>query len=795
MTTMIAAALISLLTQGISPQILIVDDDGLGSYVYPDVDAALPFAAPGSLILIRPGSYPAATITGQSVNLLGLNDALGAAPRLAGLTLQGINADKTSLRNLRIESSSTGFLRVQSCQASIMLEDVWADRLEAFNSSALGLVDVSITWGTSATQSRVDAYDSSFQNFQASGTGVQLTQSAAFFSGCSLQGGAGLSGITVGGLICTNGQPGGPALALSQSTAVRLDTELKGGSGGPAGLAFPYMTCSNGPNGAQVLGGGLTTLPNPAAPHRLDANLPVVEGQALPLELKGAPGEHTFLFLAPGLAPLTLPTWNGTLLLQVPGATLIPTGILPASGELSLSFTLNLPAGVVGVELPVQPLFVHPSGLGPNYLGGASLVRFIDDLVPLQDCDGNQVPDSMDLAQGSGDCDQNGQLDICEILSGAAADCNQNGIIDACDVAAGAADIDGNLVPDSCQQKVRVPQDYPNIKAAANAASNGAIILIDSGTYVGPNNRIIAAFYKSLSFVGVNGPASTIVDLQSAGIFVWFSKCTLPNTVKGLTFLRGAEYWGTGAVRSSHSETCRVQDCVFSGCTGGAITASTGNSLEISRCQFLNNSVAIGPGGAINVQEISEVLVENCIFARNYSNTYHDSQGGGAIHIASLPPNPMTMHRIRNCLFYENGTNFYGGAIRGRGSRVEISGCTFANNDDLIGSSVHLSDALSAQVENSILVAPAGSTAAVLTLPANSSLSYSLLSSGLLPGPGVLTGDPQFLSTALLDFRLAPGSPCIDSGNPNYLPLPGEVDLAGQPRLQGAAVDIGCYEQ
>jgi hypothetical protein len=50
------------------------------------------------------------------------------------------------------------------------------------------------------------------------------------------------------------------------------------------------------------------------------------------------------------------------------------------------------------------------------------------------------------------------------------------------------------------------------------------------------------------------------------------------------------------------------------------------------------------------------------------------------------------------------------------------------------------------------------------------------------------------------DYHLLANSPCIDTGDPNYVPGPNETDLAGRPRvIDGnengiAAVDMGAYE-
>jgi parallel beta-helix repeat protein len=70
-------------------------------------------------------------------------------------------------------------------------------------------------------------------------------------------------------------------------------------------------------------------------------------------------------------------------------------------------------------------------------------------------------------------------------------------------------------------------------------------------------------------------------------------------------------------------------------------------------------------------------------------------------------------------------------------------------------------------------------------------------------GPGNLEVDPRFVEVGQLsanntrtgaDCHLLEESPCIDAGEPDYDAAPGETDIAGNPRVSGAAVDIGAYE-
>jgi hypothetical protein len=70
-------------------------------------------------------------------------------------------------------------------------------------------------------------------------------------------------------------------------------------------------------------------------------------------------------------------------------------------------------------------------------------------------------------------------------------------------------------------------------------------------------------------------------------------------------------------------------------------------------------------------------------------------------------------------------------------------------------------------------------------------------------GRWVLIADPSHDSSATDpaamwtpgDYRLSPASPALDTGDPATALGPDETDLAGQPRIMGAAVDMGAYER
>ena len=75
------------------------------------------------------------------------------------------------------------------------------------------------------------------------------------------------------------------------------------------------------------------------------------------------------------------------------------------------------------------------AGMSQDIIGAGALPDGIPDECQL-DCNGNLIPDELDIAGGtSQDCNSNGIPDECDIAGDTSPDCNANGIPDECDLA------------------------------------------------------------------------------------------------------------------------------------------------------------------------------------------------------------------------------------------------------------------------------------------------------------------------------------------------------------------------
>jgi hypothetical protein len=81
----------------------------------------------------------------------------------------------------------------------------------------------------------------------------------------------------------------------------------------------------------------------------------------------------------------------------------------------------------------------------------------------------------------------------------------------------------------------------------------------------------------------------------------------------------------------------------------------------------------------------------------------------------------------------------------------------------------------------------------------DNNVTYSCIQGGY-DGEGNISDDPCFVDAGANNYHLSPNSPCIDAGDPSFVPDPNETDIDGEPRiLDGNAdgndiVDMGADE-
>ena len=195
--------------------------------------------------------------------------------------------------------------------------------------------------------------------------------------------------------------------------------------------------------------------------------------------------------------------------------------------------------------------------------------------------------------------------------------------------------------------------------------------------------------------------------------------------------------------------------------SGGAVRCLDGSSLGITHSAFLRNQ-SFEKGGAVYYED-SAVGIYDSLFAFNYAST-----GGGL-------------------------------AFAGDSNGV-ISRCTVAQNEADSGGNMAILNPAGIWAISSIFwntkEFPRGGVFSDNFLLVTDCDVQSLQGQWLADGV-VLNVDPKFLypdDEFIPGFQLQSTSPCINKGQYGYVGEMGDLDLAGQPRVQDCRLDIGAYE-
>jgi hypothetical protein len=319
-----------------------------------------------------------------------------------------------------------------------------------------------------------------------------------------------------------------------------------------------------------------------------------------------------------------------------------------------------------------------------------------------------------------------------------------------------------------------------NIQDAITANPTANIVLVTNGIYqyggdsFNGSNRVHVI--NGISLQSVNGPAVTIIKgYQVPGTTNGASavRCvylTEFSTLSGFTLTNGATQISGNGGGVIGETFCVVSNCIITGNTSagnGGGSDSFNNSLLVNCVLSGNLAMNGGSGGgaygntlnnciitnnsAVNGGGVASCTVFNSLLTGNGNTNIVSGTSGGAAYLSTL----------YNCTLAGNFS-------RGSGA---ADGCALINSIIYYNVNGFYADCYQCRLTNSCTTLGNGNS----SLPNNS-----------------ISNAPGFVNPAGGDFHLNPWSRCIDAGNSAL--ATNSTDLDGNPRIVGAAVDMGAYE-
>jgi hypothetical protein len=224
---------------------------------------------------------------------------------------------------------------------------------------------------------------------------------------------------------------------------------------------------------------------------------------------------------------------------------------------------------------------------------------------------------------------------------------------------------------------------------------------------------------------------------------------------------------GMGNIFSSHPI---VTNCTFSGNSatyaGGGMGNHESSNPTVTNCTFTDNSAYNDSGGGMYNETDCSPIVTGCAFSGNSA-----AYGGGGMEntcgMDNEPSNPI----VTNCTFSQNSA-YYGGGMDNYGSSPIVINCTFTTNSASDSGGGMDNYQSSPMVTNNIFWSNTATNGPQIYDDdlSSSTVAYSDVQDGWAgAGTGNINADPYFVGSG--NYRLLSGSPCIDAGNNNSVPL------------------------
>jgi beta propeller repeat protein len=347
-----------------------------------------------------------------------------------------------------------------------------------------------------------------------------------------------------------------------------------------------------------------------------------------------------------------------------------------------------------------------------------------------------------------------------------------------------------------------VPSDYPDIQSAIDASQHGDTVLVLPGVY-----------FESINFKGKNITV-TGTDPNDAGV-VGYTVINADGKGAGVTFESGetsqAVLTGFTITKGTGTSFAGISSATESIYAGGGVCCNN-SSPTITKNVIVRNTPAISidatsnqvtlcVGGGIGGFYASPTITYNTI----RTNTAYI---GGGIGIYMGTPT------IHDNIIFDNAAYMGGGVLTFAGS---MHNNTIVHNSCDYGQELGLTNGLGGncyfafgtqygtlQVFNNVFCN--ATTGNGVSWEGDISTGVFAFNDvwGNLPGnyglddqtnkSGNISADPRFRSVSGRDYHLTLESPCINAGDPEYVPAAGETDIDGEARVFGARIDMGADE-
>ncbi|MEW6745207.1 MAG: right-handed parallel beta-helix repeat-containing protein [Planctomycetota bacterium] len=340
--------------------------------------------------------------------------------------------------------------------------------------------------------------------------------------------------------------------------------------------------------------------------------------------------------------------------------------------------------------------------------------------------------------------------------------------------------------PQTFASDILVPEDYPTIQQAIDAASNADSILVKAGVY----REAIDFSGKTITVRSRDGMgAATIRHVYGPSIVSFASGEGPASVLEGfhLTGHKSSGWWEQAAVAIYDASPTIVSNRITD--NGDATYAvgvhgiySTGGSPRIIANEIRKNEDYVTGGGGIYASGGAPFIANNVI-EDNWSKW---GDGGGVRCSGGV---------LANNLIIGNSSGGSGGGISSSSSQLHNN--TVLNNAD-VGVPSTGGGGISANggTVTHCIVRGNQSLTGQQQIGGSPVVTYSNVEGGYA-GQGNIDADPLFVD----GYRLSGDSLCVDAGKPGFVPANGaERDPDGNSRLlngdleQTMRVDMGAYE-